>query len=346
MNVLKSGASLCAILTLTLVTLFSVGCGDTDNFVFTNTNVAANPGQTGNLQFRFDRALAQTVGDVPAGTTQLLFALHSGNPPSQANLVETRLVNYADEVILEDVDPSVNTIVVVALSDEQLPLISLLGFATVIVDTTQPVDLGNAEIITFDALTAAPNLVQLQKDGDSVQVSLTLGFSNGSEVTLTQYDASEVSFTQNVTVANITTTGSFSTGVGGQNTTATATYNLFGTQQSDTIDIQTFCFRSLDQESENLEPGNEPARWAFLYRFVGPNGIVIVTDQENDDPGPFSYAIEPTNVGVSLDAQNRIVVDSGATPGTDFSVIVTFTDPVTGFAVTAPVEFTVEEEPE
>jgi hypothetical protein len=343
MNILKSGASLLAILTLTLVTLFSVGCGDSDNFVFTgNTNVA-NPGQTGNLQFRFDRALAQTVGDVPAGTTQLLFALHSGNPPSQANLVETRLVAYADEVILEDVDPSVNTIVVVALSDEQLPLLSLLGFATVIVDTTQPVDLGNAEIITFDALTATPNLVQLQKDGDSVQMSLTLGFSNGSEVTLTQYDAPEVSFTQNVTVANITTTGSFSTGVGGQNTTATATYNLFGSQQSDAFDIHTYCFRILDQDFESLEPGNGGADFIYLYRFVGPNGIVIVDDQENIDPGPFSYAIEPTNVGVSLNAQNKIVVAPSATPGTDFSVIVTFTDPVTGFAVTAPVEFTVED---
>ena len=341
---MKKLQSLLALLTLSLVAVFAVGCGDSENFVFTGNTNTVNPGNTGALSFRFDRALAQTEGEVPAGTTQLLFSLHSGNPPSQANLVDVRLLPFSDSVILEDVDPSVTVVVVTALSADGFPLVALQGNANVIVGTTQPVDLGTAQPITFDAITVSPDPVNVQKDVNSVQLQLTLAFGNGSVITLPSFDAPEVSFEQDTVVANITSTGLVSTGVGGQNTTATATFNLFGTERSDDFAIQTFCFDILASDHGDLTPGNEGAPFIYLARFVGPNGVELEFERENDDvDNTLSYSIEPTDVGVSLNADNEILVDAEATPGTEFSVIVTYTDPVTGFAVRAPIDFEVQD---
>lgn len=344
---MKKLQSLLALLTLSLVAVFAVGCGDSDNFVFTGNTNTVNPENTGNLSFRFDRALAQTEGEVPAGTTQLLFTLHSGNPPTQANLVEVRLLPFSDSVILENVDPSVTVVVVTALSADDFPLAALQGNANVIVGTTQPVDLGAAQPITFDAITVSPDTVNVQKDVNTVQLQLTLAFGNGTVITLPSFDAPEVSFEQDTMVANITSTGLVSTGVGGQNTTATATFNLFGTERSDDFSIQTFCFEIFDREVESLEPGNNPASFGYLASFIGPNGVEIEFLRYNDDGNAaFSYSVEPANVGVSLNADNEIVVDSGATVGTPFSVIATYTDPVTGFAVRAPIELEVQDSAE
>ena len=145
-------------------------------------------------------------------------------------------------------------------------------------------------------------------------------------------------------VANITSTGLVSTGVGGQNTTATATFNLFGTPQSDDFEIHTFCFEILEREVQRHAPGNAPASFGYYARFIGPKGIELEFLRYNDDGNAaVTYSVEPNNVGVSLNADNEIVVDSGATVGTPFSVVVTYTDPVTGFAVTAPIELQVQD---
>ena len=327
---MKKLQSLLALLTLSLVAVFAVGCGDSENFVFTGNTNTVNPGTTGNLSFRFDRALAQTEGEVPAGTTQLLFSLHSGNPPSQANLVDVRLVPFSDSVVLEDVDPSVTVVVVTALSADDFPLASLQGNAGVVVGTTQPVDLGTAQPITFDAITVSPDLVNVVKDGDSVQLQLTLAFGNGSVITLPSFDAPEVSFEQDTTVANITSTGLVSTGVGGQNTTATATFNLFGTERSDDFTIHTFCFDVLDFDGE-IPPTQEEDDSDLRFRFVGPNGVVIQQGQSNPN---LSWALESPIAGVSIDPTNNgnLTTDNVAV-GTLINVVVTYTDPVTGVAL-------------
>lgn len=341
---MKTFKRLTALFMLSLVAAFAVGCGDSDEFVFTGNTNTANPGNTGNLSFRFDRAVAQTEGEVPAGTTQLLFSLHSGAPPTQTNLVEVRLEPFSDEVVLEEVDPSVTVVVVTALTADDFPLVALQGDANVVIGTTQPVDLGNAEPITFDSIVASPDPVNVQKGRDPVQLSLALAFGNGTVITLPSFDTPEVSFSQETMVANISSTGLISTGVGGQNTTATATFNLFGTERSDDFEIQTFCFEILDYETGRLTPGNEPASFGYIAEFVGPNGVEVEFLRYNDDGNAnFTYSIEPTNVGVSLNADNEIVVSSGATPGTPFSVVATYTDPVTGVAVTAPIELEIED---
>ena len=327
---MKKLQSLLALLTLSLVAVFAVGCGDSDNFVFTGNTNTVNPGNTGALSFRFDRALAQTEGEVPAGTAQLLFSLHSGNPPTQANLVDVRLVPFSDSVILEDVDPSVTVVVVTALSADDFPLASLQGNANVIVGTTQPVDLGTAEPITFDAITVSPDLVNVVKDGDSVQLQLTLAFGNGTVITLPSFDAPEVSFTQETTVANITSTGLVSTGVGGQNTTATATFNLFGTERSDDFTIHTFCFEVLRFDDE-IGPNETDGDDSDLdFRFIGPNGVVIEDGQSNPD---LSWALQSPIAGVTVDPDDGDLFTDNVPIGTLINVVVTYTDPVTGVAV-------------
>ena len=48
------------LLALAVVAACFTGCGDSDNFVFTNNNQGP-VGNTGNLVFRFQQAAAQTV---------------------------------------------------------------------------------------------------------------------------------------------------------------------------------------------------------------------------------------------------------------------------------------------
>ena len=93
---------------------------------------------------------------------------------------------------------------------------------------------------------------------------------------------------------------------------------------------------------QGIQSRGQGARLSAGPDVVGPNGVELTLEESFDSDSPeFSYAIEPANVGVSLSADNEIVVASTATNGTLFNLIVTYTDPVTGFAVTAPLEFEV-----
>jgi hypothetical protein len=335
-NTLKN-TTLLTFLTLCMVALFAVGCGDSEEFVATGPVVA--PGTGGNLSFAFDRALAQTAGQVPAATTQLIFSLHSGNPPTQANLVETRLVAFNESIVLEDVDPSVTTVVVLALSSEQFPLVTLQGDAVVVVGTTQPVDLAGATIITYDALTVAPQLVNVVKDAAGVQLDLTLAFSNGSTFNLVNFDAPEFSSSQNNVVANITPTGLVSTGVGGQNATGTAFYDLFGTSHSDTFEIHTYCFEIFSYDTPNIAGSGGPFTDTLEMsgRFVGPNGIVDNINHNGGNANPnLSFALATPVTGVSIDPNSGDLTGTNVSNGTQIDILVTYTDPNTGFAVTLP----------
>ena len=184
-------------------------------------------------------------------------------------------------------------------------------------------------IVAFRAVAKSADF-NVVKDGDSVQLQLTLAFGNGSVITLPSFDAPEVSFEQDTTVANITSTGLVSTGVGGQNTTATATFNLFGRERADDFTIHTFCFDVLDFDGE-IPPTQEEDDSDLRFRFVGPNGVVIQQGQSNPN---LSWALESPIAGVSIDPTNNgnLTTDNVAV-GTLINVVVTYTDPVTGVAL-------------
>ena len=69
-----------ALLMVALASIMAVGCGDSENFVFTNPAPVAN---TGNLTFNFIQA--QGVIAVPIGTTTLEFTFYDG--PNQTGSV-------------------------------------------------------------------------------------------------------------------------------------------------------------------------------------------------------------------------------------------------------------------
>ncbi|MFA5505926.1 MAG: hypothetical protein WC423_10900, partial [Vulcanimicrobiota bacterium] len=187
------------LLALSLVAFFSAGCGNSESFVFTGTQNQPTPG-TGSLQFRFLSPLipAQTAAELPEGTAQLYFSLHTGNPPSDANLdsavgpVSVDALNDDGTYVLNNVDPVVNTVVIVATTADGLPLAAWQATGIdVVEDETVLVDLGDAEPIDF-TVTASPDPLRLVRGGDAVQLNLTLNFTNGTTIALPSYNAPDV----------------------------------------------------------------------------------------------------------------------------------------------------------
>ena len=341
---MKLSRSLLALMLASFLSILAVGCGNSsDDFVFTNNNNGVvNP--NGNLTFRFTRAVTQQ--EVPADTIQLAFSLHSGSPPTAANLVETRLVAYNDVVVLEDVDPSVTTVVVTAVGTNGVPLVAYQGTTVVVPGTTQEVTLGNGTPITFDTLDVSPQVVNVVKGGEGVQLQFTLSFGNDTTIVLPSFNSPAASFSQETTVANISATGLVSTGVGGQNSTATAEYELFGTTRSDTFTINTFCFDLLDIETDfevALVTGPTTDELTlFNARFIGPNGVVINFTENDDAFDNVTFALQSAPTGVTIDSDTGNITGANAQEGTAV-ILITYTDPVTGFSVTLSQEVDINE---
>jgi hypothetical protein len=119
-----------------------------------------------------------------------------------------------------------------------------------------------------------------------------------------------------------------STGVGGQNATGTAFYDLFGTTHSDTFEIHTYCFElfTFDPDIDSTESNDDSDVGG---RFVGPNGIVINFNQNNPN---LSWALQTPITGVSI-AANGDLSTNNVPVGTQIVVVISYTDPDTNFVV-------------
>lgn len=139
------------LLALAVVAACFTGCGDSDNFVFTNNNQGP-VGNTGNLVFRFQQAAAQTVDILPNGTVTVRFDLFGTNPPSQASLLDSEIRPYADLIVLEDVSADVVFVSVTCFDANDLPLAILTGTVDVIVGADNEVDLNDSQPVSLTPL--------------------------------------------------------------------------------------------------------------------------------------------------------------------------------------------------
>lgn len=330
---------------LAFVALIFSGCGSDNKDVFVATGNSPNA-QVGNLSFAFTGVNPQTAGEVPGETTLLRFDFFRSNPPSVESLVGTEIRPYAESIVIESVPSDVILVVVTALNGDGFPLITLQGDAEVVLGETTPVDLGNAVPITLDTLTVSPDPTNVAANGDAVQLIFTLGFSNGSNFQLPNFNTPEATITQpQGVVANITSTGLVSTDTGGQNTNALATYTFGGQSVQDEFQINTFDFEVVEARQEigfptdlakmikveniNLqELEQDGVQTVFVANFLDSNGVSTNVVES------CTFALAQEATGVTLDPNTGVLTaDETAQNGT-VTVIVTYEDDDSGLTFT------------
>lgn len=335
-RILKKFQSRSALLTLLVVgfvSLFAVGCGDSENFVFTGTNNTPITGDTGNLVFRFTQA--QTVDTVPTGTTSLRFDFFSSDTPSLATFLFTETRSYAELIIIEDVPVETQSVVVTAFGANGQPLAVLTGDVNVIIGGDSEVDLVFNSNPTFNSITLSPNpAIILTPGSNTQQVSVTANFDTAQVLgQQTNYnvniDPTTVDFdiTENGSgfdpTANITASG-LVTAIGfQQNATLTAEYTAFNTTRTDSTLIRTVDFTaSNDSGPTSYNPGSPFTGW-YLVRFFESDGITVLNVNEGANT---TYALANNAAGVTVDpATGTFTTTENVTSG-DIQIQVTWVD--------------------
>jgi hypothetical protein len=339
-KILKNYQGKSALLTLLVVgfvTLFSVGCGDSDQFVHTG-NVAA-PGQSGNLVFNFTQAAAQTLDEVPAGTTSLRFDFFSSTTPSEGTFLFTETRAYAEQIVFNDVPTSVVFVAVTAFGANNQPLAVLTGDVAVVIGADTPVDLVFNSNPTFNSLTLTPApAIVLSPESSTQQVSVSANFTAGIVLgqTTPEYDVtipnSDVTFNivehpSNLPsavgiTANITTDGLLTGTYFGQNATLTGTWTAFGTERtSNAVLIRTCDLRAMYRNTYSpnivLYTGGGPTFYDQGYSVFFRDSNRISSNVTSE----ARYSLETPATGVSVDQTTGRIDAAGDTTGTHTLVI-------------------------
>lgn len=172
-----SKASILSVLLLGFVTLFTIGCGSSnEEFVFTGPNTPAN---TGNLTFQFARPANAQAVNVPAGTTRLEFDFFNAADV----LVFEATSNYADSVTVTGVPTSATDVVITAFGPGNVPLATISNGVTVAAGGNTNVNLTGVTPapVTLASATAVPATISLNVT-ETQQLSFTGTFSNGQTV--------------------------------------------------------------------------------------------------------------------------------------------------------------------
>ncbi len=227
--------TLLTFLLVSLVSLFAVGCGDSnEDYVFTGTNPGVT---TGNVNFQFEEAVLTQAALVPAGTDFLTFDFFVTNPPAAGQLIFEADAPYANSVTVQNVPTSARSVVITAFDADGFPLATITAPINVVANTTTNANLNGVPVVEIDftTLSVSPNPVALTLgtlNGATEQLDFTLNFNNGISYTIAGDDlpASVVASyaVQNSGVATVNATGTV-TAVEAGTTNGTATLSFGGT---------------------------------------------------------------------------------------------------------------------
>lgn len=222
---------------LLFATLFIVGCGDTEEYVFTGTSPVAN---TGSLTYNFTQPQAQTVYGAPAGTESIRFELYTGDNGSGDRVVdETR--DYASSVTLTNVPASVRSSVLTFFGDNGVPLTVVTVASPVVIGQNTVVNFNGAvaTAVTFNALNVTPENLQLALN-QTANLSIQASFSNGQTVNLAGNNTTAngtVSYDVNPAgVVNVSANGQVRALAEG-NATVTVTVELGNVTRTDSVAV-------------------------------------------------------------------------------------------------------------
>ena len=350
---------LLSVFVVSLALLVTVGCGSSNNdFVAFNNNGGQNV-NAGNLVFRFQRAVAQTI--VAPATTTIRFDFHSANPPTDTSLVFSEDRLFAERIVFTDVPSNVVFVNVTAL-DANGGLIARFSVpVTVSSNAETEVDLGTAAPITLDSIQVTPDPAVIVVNGffsNQTEQLEILGTFGGEQASLALNEQTTDFIVENNPVFGISDTGELSVnpffGPFGLNATATASYTLNGTTLQDTFDIEAFFFGFDEIFGGDIDFPIEPT-----------SDIDFVDESTDPDPEGFILArpdgsfrsvfadqmtitlLDPVS-GVSAPANGNIVVGPNVPLNTRFDVQYTFVDngpDGSGRTLTATIGFIVSNDP-
>ncbi len=181
--------SLLTLLFISLTTLGLVGCGSSgvdSEFVATGPAAVSD---TGSLTFRFVRPVAaQQSFEVDAATSRLRFAFFD-NLSAVGNAVQTRTVDFAPEVSLDNVPTSVRSVRITGLNTGGIPLYTITqsviveaGKDTIVSSTARPVavSLSSLELVPANSTDSAPLSRVETEVGGTAQVYLKALYNDGT----------------------------------------------------------------------------------------------------------------------------------------------------------------------
>jgi hypothetical protein len=319
-------SALLTLMAIGLVSLFAVGCGSSDNFVANGTNNNnGNPAQTGNLIFNF----VQAQDTVPIGTTTLRFDFYSSDPPSLASYLFSETRSYANQVIIQNVPPEVEVVIVTAIGANDEPLAVLSGNTAVILGGDSTVELVFNGNPTFNSLTLTPApVIILSAESSTAQVSVSANFDTAQVLgQQTSYDVDiapasctfdfqEGGLFKNET-ANITADGLVTAVNYRQNATLSCEYTAFGTTLSDTTLVRT-CRFGVKIAYKTLPTTGSFSPYYFAF-FDDSDG------SHSDVTSEVTFALKTAATGVAVDPNNGTFTTTNAAPGT-YTVVVTWVD--------------------
>ncbi len=313
---------------VSLVTLFTVGCGDSrDSYVY-NGNPPASP-NTGNLTFQFQQqqTTAQQAGIVPAGTTSLLFEFFSTTSGNDTDLVHEDNVAYASQVTISGVPTSAVFVRVTAYSASGVPLAVFTGNFEVAIGATTPVDLSAPTAVTFDSLTVSPATLALslaEGGTDSAPLTLVGNFSNGQTVAFPSntFVANADFSSSDTDVATVSSSGVVQA-VGNGEADITATYTLNGVEQSATTTV-TVTGGIVDVDTLTVTPSTltvapDSTSGPLSATFTPAGGTPVNVD------GNVTYTLQAAVSGIEVDNQTgQVTVDDGTSNTTTAVVVATY----------------------
>ena len=344
-NLIQARRILLALFTVSFITIFSVGCGDSgsrDAFVATGGNTNQQIA-TGNLAFNFVRATPQTT--LPSSTATVRIDLYSGTVVP-ANLVFSQRFAFANTITVTGVPVNVTTAIITVLDSNGLFLTRLSVPVTVTADQTTQIDTSTGSTVAadFTNLAVQPNPINLLlgtfSQSTSVQSQL-VGTIAGENYFLPIVNSTANFSIASTSVANVSSAGVFDTtliGSGGfGNTTATVTYTINGQQQTANADVFVRFFFIVPNNSISSISQGSTYDSGYSATFFDSNGTQTnITDN-------VTYALESAVQGVTVSSAG-VVTTSSNTPIGSFNVIATWVDGRTngtGLTFTQTIPFTV-----
>ena len=169
--------NLLTLLLVTLTAIFTVGCGDDNDFVATGGGGFTPVATTGDLVFNFTLAPAQAI-QVPSSTTDLDFEFFD----AANNSVLTYTQAYADTVVVSGVPVSATRVVITARGPGG-PVAIIEAPVTVVAGGSVVVDLSGATITFLGQLIVEPETLTFAPGGLIGAIDdLIQGLSSGDQI--------------------------------------------------------------------------------------------------------------------------------------------------------------------
>ena len=302
-------------LSVGILALGTVGCGDSDNFVFTDAVAVAT---TSDVSFQL--VVDQIIAGGFDGSGDFVFTDAAGE-----TVFEADGINVDTIAVLNDVPEEATNVSITLRDAAGAPLSTVTAPLELIGGLDTTVDLTGATTtpITFDSLAIAPDPLLLDRNqpAEGVQVLLNGAFGNGEEVafpletlsTSATFQSSDIDVFE-VDANGLTLPCSFE--ATGSEAILTSTFTVGDVTQSDDVEVR---IGEIEAFGFSLLPGGTSGPPQVF--FADGNGFFNPVDGDSS----LSFAIDPPVEGVTIDAADgSVTVESTVAEGTSVTVNVSF----------------------